>query len=162
MVLLDDNFATIVAAVARGPADLRQHPQVRHASCSRATSARSWTLLLAPFFGLPIPLLPIQILWMNLVTDGLPGLALAVEPEERAMMRRPPRPPGENLFARGSWQHIVWVGLLIGGSVDRHPGWGMADGAHWQTMVFTVLDVLRRSTTCMAVRSEASRCLRWE
>lgn len=64
---------------------------------------------------LPIPLLPIHILWVNLVTDGLPGLALAAEPAERGIMQRPPRAPRESLFAHGMWQHILGVGLLIGG-----------------------------------------------
>ena len=57
--------------------------------------------------GLPLPLLPIHILWVNLVTDGLPGLALAAEPAERGVMQRPPRPPRESLFARGMWQHVL-------------------------------------------------------
>ena len=60
-----------------------------------------WTLIFAPLMGMPIPLLPLQILWVNLVTDGLPGLALAAEPAERGVMRRPPRPPGESLFSGG-------------------------------------------------------------
>ena len=64
---------------------------------------------------MPIPLLPIQILWVNLVTDGLPGLALAMEPEERAIMRRPPRPPDESVFARGMGYQVLWTGILIGG-----------------------------------------------
>ena len=77
-------------------------------------SGEIWTIFLAPFLGLPIPLLPIHILWVNLVTDGLPGLALAAEPEERGIMRRPPRPPQESVFAHGMWQHMLWVG-----SADR-------------------------------------------
>jgi Ca2+-transporting ATPase len=98
------------------------------------------TLLVAPFFGMPIPLLPIQILWVNLVTDGLPGLALAVEPEEKGHMRRPPRPPGESLFAGGLGAHIIWVGTLIGGLSIFTQYWAIGVGsAHWQTMVFTVL-----------------------
>jgi Ca2+-transporting ATPase len=67
-------------------------------------------LFLARCWACPIPLLPIHILWVNLVTDGLPGLALAAEPAERGVMQRPPRPPRESLFAHGLWQHILWVG----------------------------------------------------
>ena len=73
---------------------------------------------------MPIPLLPIQILWVNLITDGLPGLALAVEPEEKGNMQRPPRPPAESFFAGGLGAHVVWVGCLIGGLVDPHAGVG--------------------------------------
>ena len=83
MVLLDDNFATHrVGGRAKGGASTTTSAS-SSASCSRATPARSSTLLVAPLFGMPIPLLPIQILWVNLVTDGLPGLALAVEPAEK-------------------------------------------------------------------------------
>jgi len=63
-------------------------------------SAEIWTLFLAPFLGLPIPLLPIHILWINLVTDGLPGLALAVEPEERGIMQRPLARPRKAFLPR--------------------------------------------------------------
>jgi P-type Ca2+ transporter type 2C len=92
---------------------------------------------------LPIPLLPIHILWINLVTDGLPGLALAVEPEEKGIMQRPPRPPQESIFAHGMWQHILWVGLLMGGVSLLAQAWAYHTGsAHWQSMVFTVLTLL--------------------
>jgi Ca2+-transporting ATPase len=64
-------------------------------------------MFLAPLCGLPIPLLPIQILWINLVTDGLPGLALTAEPEESNIMRRPPRPPQESIFARRLGVHVL-------------------------------------------------------
>jgi Ca2+-transporting ATPase len=60
-----------------------------------------WVMLLAPFLGMPLPLLPLQILWINLVTDGLPGLALTVEPAEWGTMRRSPYHPQENIFRRG-------------------------------------------------------------
>ena len=71
-------------------------------------------MLLAPFLGMPLPLLPLQILWINLVTDGLPGLALGVEPAEKGIMRRSPYHPNENIFGRGMGRHILWVGLLMG------------------------------------------------
>ena len=116
MVLLDDNFATIVSAVRAGR---RIYDNIRRFIKYALTtnSSEIWIIFLAPFLGLPIPLLPLHILWVNLVTDGLPGLALAVEPEERGIMKRPPRPPQESIFAHGMLQHIIWVGLLMGGIV---------------------------------------------
>jgi Ca2+-transporting ATPase len=104
--------------------------------------------------GLPIPLLPIHILWVNLVTDGLPGLALAAEPAERGVMQRPPRPPNESLFAGGLWQHILGVGLLIGGLCLALQAWALNHAeAHWQTMVFTAL-TLSQMAHVLAIRSE--------
>ena len=124
MVLLDDNFATIVAAVREGR---RIFDNIRKfvSYAMTGNSGEIWTIFLAPFLGLPIPLLPIHILWINLVTDGLPGLALAVEPAERDVMQRPPRPPQESLFAHGMWQHIVWVGLLMGGVCLLTQAWAI-------------------------------------
>lgn len=117
-------------------------------------SAEIWTIFLAPFLGLPIPLLPTHILWINLVTDGLPGLALTAEPAERGIMKRPPRPPQESLFAHGMWQHMIWVGLLIAGMCLLVQAWALHSGsAHWQTMVFTVL-TLSQLTHVLAIRSE--------
>ncbi len=152
MVLLDDNFATIVRAVREGR---RIYDNIRKfvKFVMTGNSGELLTLTLAPFFGLPIPLLPIHILWVNLVTDGLPGLALAVEPEEKGIMRRPPRPPAESIFAHGIWQHIVWVGLLIGTLCLVTQAWALAAGAHWQTMVFTVL-TLAQMFHVLAIRSE--------
>ena len=153
LVLLDDNFATIVAAVREGRRiydNIRKF--IRYAMTGNL--GEIWTIFLAPFLGLPIPLLPIHILWVNLVTDGLPGLALAVEPAERGLMRRPPRPAGESVFARGMWQHIVWVGLLLGGVCVATQAWAHASGvSHWQTMVFTVL-ALSQLGHVMAIRSD--------
>jgi len=113
-----------------------------------------WTLALAPLFGLPLPLLPIHILWINLVTDGLPGLALTVEPAERGIMTRPPRPPDESIFAHGMWQHMLWVGLLIGGLSILSQGWAWHRNLpHWQTIVFTVL-TFSQLAHVLAIRSE--------
>ena len=113
-----------------------------------------WTIFLAPFLGLPIPLLPIHILWINLVTDGLPGLALTAEPAEHGIMRRPPRPLHESIFAHGMWQHMIWVGLLMGGICLMTQAWALHSGsAHWQTMVFTVL-TLSQMGHVLAIRTE--------
>jgi Ca2+-transporting ATPase len=153
LILLDDNFATIVAAVREGRRifdNIRKF--VRYAvTCN---SAEIWTIFLAPFLGLPIPLLPIHILWINLVTDGLPGLALAAEPAERDVMQRPPRPPKESIFAGGLWQHAVWVGLLMAGLALFTQAYAIGVGSpHWQTMVFTVL-TLSQMAQVLAIRSE--------
>ncbi|MFC6673836.1 cation-translocating P-type ATPase [Marinobacterium aestuariivivens] len=153
MVLLDDNFATIVSAVREGRRiydNIRKF--IRYTMTSNA--GEIWTLFLAPFIGLPIPLLPIHILWINLITDGLPGLAFAAEPAEPGSMRRPPRPPDENVFARGMWQQILWVGLLIGGLSLAAEAWAWGRGVeHWQTVVFTVL-TLAQLFNALAVRGE--------
>jgi Ca2+-transporting ATPase len=153
LVLLDDNFATIVSAVREGRRiydNIRKF--VRYAMTGN--SGEIWTIFLAPLVGLPIPLLPIHILWVNLVTDGLPGLALAAEPAERGIMQRPPRRPQESLFAQGLWQHILWVGLLIAGLCLLVQAWAIAaDRANWQTMVFTVL-TLSQMAHVLAIRSE--------
>jgi len=153
MTLLDDNFATIVQAVREGRRifdNIRKF--VKYAMTGN--SGEIWTIFLAPFLGLPIPLLPIHILWVNLVTDGLPGLALASEPAERNVMQRPPRPPTESIFAHGMWQHILWVGLLIGGMSLLTQAWALHTGtAHWQSMVFTVL-TLSQLGHVLAIRSE--------
>jgi Ca2+-transporting ATPase len=153
LVLLDDNFATIVRAVREGRRifdNIRKF--IKYTMTSN--SGEIWTLFLAPFLGLPIPLLPIHILWINLVTDGLPGLALAAEPGERNLMKRPPRPPGESIFAHGMWQHIVWVGLTMGGISLLTQALAIRAGSdNWQTMVFTVL-TLSQMGHVLAVRSE--------
>ena len=92
--------------------------------------------------GLPIPLLPIHILWINLVTDGLPGLALTAERAEQGIMNRSPRAPDENIFAHGMWQHIVWVGIFIAGLSIAAMAWAISrEVSYWQTVVFTVLTV---------------------
>jgi Ca2+-transporting ATPase len=153
MILLDDNFASIVAAVREGR---RIFDNIRKfvRFVMTGNSGEIGTLFLAPFLGLPIPLLPIHILWVNLVTDGLPGLALAAEPEEKGLMQRPPRAPQESLFAHGIWQHILWVGGLITALCLITQAWAMRVGdAHWQTMVFTVL-TLSQMTHVLAIRSE--------
>lgn len=153
LVLLDDNFASIVRAVKEGR---RIYDNVRKFVKYTMTSnaGEIWTIFLAPFLGMPIPLLPIHILWINLVTDGLPGLALAAEPAEKSVMQRPPRHPRESLFAHGMWQHIVWVGLLLGGVSLLTQAWALGQGSsHWQSMVFTVL-TLSQMGHALAVRSE--------
>jgi P-type Ca2+ transporter type 2C len=153
MILMDDNFATIVKAVKEGRRifdNIRKF--IKYTMTSN--SGEIWTIFLAPFLGLPIPLLPIHILWINLVTDGLPGLALAAEPAEMRIMERPPRHPKESIFSNGLGLQIIWVGLLMGATCIFTQAWSINTGhAHWQTMVFTVL-CLSQMGNVLAVRSE--------
>ncbi len=153
MILLDDNFATIVRAVREGR---KIYDNIRKVIKYLLTtnSGEIWTLFLAPFLGLPIPLQPIHILWINLVTDGLPALALSMEPEEGDVMRRPPRKPQESLFAHGLGVHAIWIGLLMAAVTLSLQAWAIHVGdAHWQTMVFTVL-CLTQLGHVMAIRAE--------
>jgi len=159
MILLDDNFATIVKAVKEGRRifdNIRKF--IKYTMTSN--SGEIWTIFFAPFLGLPIPLLPIHILWINLVTDGLPGLALAAEPAEKGIMQRPPRHPQESIFAHGMAAHIIWVGLLMGFCSIFTQAWSIKTGhAHWQTMVFTVL-CLSQMGHVLAIRSETETLFR--
>jgi len=153
LVLLDDNFATIVSAVREGRRIFDNILKfIRYTMTSN--TGEILTIFLAPFLGLPIPLLPIHILWINLVTDGLPGLALSAEPAEKAIMQRPPRPPAESVFARGMWQQIIWIGLLMAGATLLAQAWSIdAETTKWQTMAFTVL-TLSQMGNVLAIRSD--------
>ena len=152
MVLADDNFATIVHAVAEGR---RIYDNIRRFVRYLLTtnSGEIWVMFLAPLLGLPVPLAPVQILWVNLVTDGLPAIALGLEAADEATMRRPPRRPTESIFAGGLWQHAVWVGLLMAAVVLPVQALARAFDWHWPTMVFTTLALLQLGHA-LAVRSE--------
>jgi Ca2+-transporting ATPase len=112
MILLDDNFATIVAAVAEGR---RIYDNIRKfvRYMLGTNLGEVMTMFGGIMLNLPLPLLPIQILWINLVTDSLPALALSKEPSEPDIMRHPPRPVKESLFAGGLWQQVVFSGTLM-------------------------------------------------
>lgn len=141
MILLDDNFATIVKAVHEGR---RIYENIRKfimyvLSCNLAEIL---VIVLAPILGFVIPLLPIHILWINLVTDGLPGLALVAERAEKDVMSRPPRDPKENLFAGGLFLRIILTGLVMTLSALFVHWWAIRQGFDvrtQQTAVFTVL-----------------------
>lgn len=152
MVLADDNFATIVSAVEEGR---RIYDNIRRVIryLLSTNAGELWVMFLAPLIGLPIPLLAVQILWMNLVTDGLPAIALGLEPVELDAMRRPPRRRDETLFAGGLWQHVMWVGLLMAVIVLAMEVVERRLGGHWRTMVFTTLALLQLGHS-LAVRSE--------
>ncbi|HML78305.1 cation-translocating P-type ATPase [Geobacter sulfurreducens] len=158
MVLLDDNFATIVRAVREGR---RIYANILKFITYSITSniGTLVAITLAPFFGLPLPLLPIQILWLNLLCDSLPGLALAGEPAERDVMSRPPVDPKEGVFAGGRGYYAAGYGLVIGSAALAFQAAALRLGLPWQTMVFTFL-VLNRMAVVLAVRSDRTSLLR--
>jgi Ca2+-transporting ATPase len=152
MILLDDNFATIVKAVKHGRRIFDNILKfIRYILSGNA--GEIFAIFLAPFFGLPIPLLAIHILWINLITDGLPGLALAYETAEADTMKRPPIDPKQAIFAGGLGWFVLWVGLLIGAVTIGIQAWAIQrELAHWQTMTFTVL-CFAQLGNAIAVRS---------
>ena len=153
IILLDDGFATIVNAVKEGRRivdNIRKFIKY----IMTCNGAEIWTIFLAPLLGMPIPLLPIHILWINLVTDGLPALALANEKAEVDIMKRPPRNASESLFEGGLGYHILWVGLLMAGVTLATQAYAIHNqSTHWQTMVFTVLSLAQLGHV-LAVRSD--------
>ncbi|HSW62788.1 MAG TPA: cation-translocating P-type ATPase [Dissulfurispiraceae bacterium] len=152
MILLDDNFATIVKAVKEGRRIYDNIIKfIKYSMTSNAGTL--WVIFLAPFFGLPLPLIPIQILWMNLLTDSLPGLSLTTEPADRGIMNRHPRNPAEGVFAGGIGLYIIKYGLIIGIAALLFQAYTISNQYAWQTMLFTGL-VLGRMAIVMAVRSE--------
>ena len=153
LILLDDSFGTIVNAIKEGRRivdNIRKFIKY----IMTCNGAEIWTIFLAPILGMPIPLLPIHILWINLVTDGLPALALANEKGEVDIMKRPPRNASESFFADGVGVHILWVGLLMAGVTLATQAYALNNAsAHWQTMVFTVLSFAQLGHV-LAVRSD--------
>lgn len=152
MILLDDNFSTIVKAIREGR---RIYDNILKfiKYLMTTNSGELWTLLLGPLIGLPIALLPIHILWVNLISDGLPAITLSFEKAEKNIMKRPPRAPGENIFANGRGYHIIWVGLLMAGIALSTQAFSIAHNLHWQTIVFNVI-CLTQMAHVMAIRSE--------
>ncbi len=157
MVLLDDNFATIVAAVEEGRViyeNIRKF--VKYILSSNV--GEIFVMMVAPLLGRPIPLTALQILWINLVTDGLPGLALGFDPAEPDIMKRPPRPPDENIFA-GMWKYILLVGILLGFTSLLPEILSVGSELTWRTMIFTTL-TLAQMGNALVVRSERESIFR--
>ena len=161
MILLDDNFATIVAATEEG--------RVVYTNIRRfikyilgSNIGEVLTIAAAPMLGFTVPLSPLQILWMNLVTDGLPALALAVEPAEPNVMKRPPFDPRENIFARGMGAYMVRIGIILAVITIALMVWAhgytnanfndIYKADRWETMVFTTL-CLAQMGHAIAIRS---------
>jgi Ca2+-transporting ATPase len=143
MVLRDDNFATLVAAVEEGRViydNVRRFVKFSVAG----NIGKVGVMLAAPLVGINVALLPLQLLWLNLMTDGLLGLGLGVEPAEPNTMTRPPQSPRAGLFSGGLGAHVLWVGVLIGAVALGTGAWFYHAGYHeWQTMLFTTLAFLQ-------------------
>ena len=159
MVLLDDNFATIVSAVEEGRViydNIRRFIKFSIAG----NVGKVLVMLLAPLLlgaGAAVALLPLQLLWLNLLTDGLLGLGLGVEPAERNTMQRAPRDPAAGLFSDGVGRQVIWVGVLVG-AIALLVGYLYFDRANpddttWRTMIFTTLGFLQIGQA-LASRSE--------
>ncbi len=163
-ILLDDNFATIVAATEEGRV---VYDNIRRFIKYILGSNIGEVLVIAaaPLIGLGgVPLSPLQILWMNLVTDGLPALALAMEPAEPNVMQRPPYSPRESIFSRGLGLYMVRIGFIFAILTILLMVWAY-DHAHasgdpdrWKTMVFTTL-CLAQMGHALAVRSDSQLTL---
>jgi Ca2+-transporting ATPase len=156
MVLLDDNFATIVTAVEEGRTiydNIRRFVKFSIAG----NVGKVGVMLFAPLLGMTVALLPLQLLWLNLLTDGLLGLGLGVEPAEKGIMKRPPRSPQASLFSEGLGWHVVWVGSLIA-IIALVIGFLYYDPASqtWQTMIFTTLAFLQIGQAFASRSSHAS------
>jgi Ca2+-transporting ATPase len=138
LVLADDDLSTVVAAAEEGR---RVYANIRRFLLYGLSggTAEIAVMLAGPLLGLALPLLPAQILWVNLLTHGLPGVALGSEPADPGGMRRPPRPPAESVLGAGLWQRIVRVGVVVAGVTLGVAVWGHATGRPWQSMAFFAL-----------------------
>ena len=139
MVLLDDNFATIVAAVEEGRVIFDNLLRFIKFSIG-GNFAKVLVMLIAPLLGIRVALLPLQLLWLNLLTDGLMGLGLGLEPAEAGTMRRSPRSPKASLLDSGARRHILWVGIAIGAlTLGVGAFYYTPESQTWQTMIFATL-----------------------
>jgi P-type Ca2+ transporter type 2C len=174
MVLADDNFASIVAAVEEGRAifaNIRKFLRYLLSSNIGEVLTMFFGVVLAQRIGLHaergglvLPLLATQILWINLVTDGLPALALGVDPADEGLMQQPPRPVGEGVLTPRMWRGIIFVGVIMavgtlfvldaslpGGFIE-----GSGDLRYAQTMAFTTLMLFQMFNVLNARSDERS------
>jgi Ca2+-transporting ATPase len=152
MVLLDDNFSTIVAAVEEGR--IIYDNVKRFVKFSIAGNiGKVAVMLFAPLCGFNVALFPLQLLWLNLLTDGLLGLGLGLEPAERDTMKRPPYAPSASIFGGGGGLHITWVGTMFGIVTLGIGYWYYStQNENWQTVLFSLLAFLQVGHA-LAVRS---------
>jgi Ca2+-transporting ATPase len=152
LVLVDDNLGTVSDAVGEGRRIYDNIRRFLHYGLAGGT-AEILVMLVGPFAGLGIPLLPAQILWVNLLTHGVPGVALGAEPAEAKIMHRPPRPPEESVLGAGLGRSVLGTGVLLAVTVL---GAGLAANAlalPWQSVIFVVLG-LAQLGIALAVRAK--------
>jgi Ca2+-transporting ATPase len=138
IVLTDDSLATVVAAVVEGRRvfdNIRRF--VRYGVAGGLAEVA--LMVLGPLTGLGLPLLPGQILWVNLLTHGMPGVAIGAEAAEADVGRRPPRPPREGIITRALAIEIAVLAAAMTTASLALAGWGAASGRHWQSMLFASL-----------------------
>ena len=142
LVLADDDLATVVAAVQEGR---RVYANIRLFLVFGLSggAAEILIMLLGPFIGLIVPLIAAQILWINLLTHGITGVAIGAEPASPDAMSRPPRPPAQSVLGNGLWQRVIVVGLLLTAATLTLGIWAHEDGRAWQTMIFLALTCLQ-------------------
>jgi Ca2+-transporting ATPase len=138
LVLTDDDLGTVEAAIEEGR---RIYTNIRTFLRYALSGglAEVLVMLIGPLLGFAVPLLPGQILWINLLTHGLPGVAIGAEPADPQTMRRPPRSPQEQILGAGLWKRIAWTGALIAAVTAVAAVWARGAGAPWQTMIYLVL-----------------------
>jgi Ca2+-transporting ATPase len=155
LVLTDDRLPTVLIAVEEGRRitdNVRTF--LRYAMSGGA--AEVVVMLLGPLFGMALPLLPAQILWINMLTHGLPGVALGAEPADPTATRRGPRPLDEHLLGDGLARRIAWTGLLIAAVSLAVGAFGTATDRPWQTMLFLTLG-LAQLGVALALRAPGGR-----
>jgi Ca2+-transporting ATPase len=138
VVLADDELGTLVTAIAEGR---RIYANIRRFLLFGMSggAAEIIVMLVGPFAGMPLPLLPAQILWINLMTHGLVGVALGAEPAQEMIMQRPPRPSTETVLGAGLWKRILRIAVLLAAVTLAGAGWALITSGEWQTMVFLTL-----------------------
>ncbi|HYJ68819.1 MAG TPA: cation-translocating P-type ATPase [Nocardioidaceae bacterium] len=159
LVLADDDLRTVVAAVEEGRRIFTNiHSFLRYALSGGF--AEIVVMLLAPFLGMPVPLVPAQILWINMLTHGLPGVAFGGEPLDPAVMREPSRSPRESVLGAGLAAQIAVAGSLIATAALAAGVWADATGEHVQSWIFTVLG-LAQLGVAVALRSPVRHAGLW-
>jgi Ca2+-transporting ATPase len=138
LVLTDDNLGTVEAAIEEGR---RIYTNIRTFLRYALSGglAEVLVMLIGPLLGFAVPLLPGQILWINMLTHGLPGVAIGAEPADPETMHQRPRSPEEQILGAGLWKHIAWTGALIAAVTVTAALWARNVGAPWQTMSYLVL-----------------------
>ena len=154
-MLLDDSLGTLARRGRRRPTGLRQRPPVPSLR-PRGGVAELLVMLAGPFFGLPLPLLAAQILWINLLTHGLPGVALGVEPGEPGTMTKRPRSPAEGVLGDHLWRQVLVLGAWLAAVCLSIGLWAESSGRPWQSMIFVLLGLIQLGVA-VGLRSRPGR-----